>query len=126
MGKKESAWDYPLPPRLEKFPGELKIVFSGITIAHSRQGYRVLENRHPPTYYIPREGVKTEFLENNNRTSLCEFKGVATYWTLKIGDKVVTNAAWSYEKPTSEFLPITGFLAFYAEKMDACYVDGEK
>ncbi len=126
MGKKESVWDYPRPPRLEDFNGELKVVFSGITIAHSQNGYRVLETSHPPVYYIPKEDVKTEFLKENNRTSLCEFKGIATYWDLKVGERLISNAAWSYEKPTSEFLPIAGYLAFYAEKVDACYVDGEK
>jgi len=126
MGKKESVWDYPRPPRLEKFSGELKVVFSGITIAHSKNAYQVLETSHPPVYYIPKEDIKTEFLRENNRTSLCEFKGIATYWDLKVGTQLIPNAAWSYEKPTPQFLPITGYLAFYSEKMDACYVNGEK
>lgn len=125
MRKQESVWDYPRPPRLEKFPGELKVVFSGITIAHSWSGFRVLETSHPPVYYIPKEDIQNQYLEKNSRTSLCEFKGVATYWDIRMEDRIVPNAAWSYEKPVPDFLPITGHLAFYAEKMDACYVNGE-
>ncbi len=125
MSKKESVWDYPRPPRLEKFSGGLEVVFSGITIAHSWSGFRVLETSHPPVYYIPKEDIQNQYLEKNSRTSLCEFKGVATYWDIRMEDRIVPNAAWSYENPVPDFLPITGHLAFYAEKMDACYVNGE-
>jgi uncharacterized protein (DUF427 family) len=35
------------------------------------------------------------------------------------------DAAWGYDAPSPAFAAITGYLAFYASRMDACYVDGE-
>jgi len=49
----ESVWDYPRPPRLEPSPRHIEIVFGGITVADTRQAWRVLETSHPPVYYIP-------------------------------------------------------------------------
>jgi uncharacterized protein (DUF427 family) len=122
----ESVWDYPRPPRLEPTSKRLQIIFNGETIADSTQGYRVLETSHPPVYYIPPADIRPEFLVRSSRHSFCEFKGSATYWTVKVGAKTATDVAWSYDAPTGEFAPIQGYLAFYADRMDECYVDGEQ
>ena len=57
---------------------------------------------------------------------MCEWKGRASYHDLRAGDRVVRNAAWSYEDPTPEFEPIRGHLAFYAGRVDAAWVDDER
>ena len=44
----ESVWDYPRPPRLERCPARLRVLFAGATIADTTEGYRVLESSHPP------------------------------------------------------------------------------
>ncbi len=122
----ESVWDYPRPPRLEPTGKRLQIIFNGEAIADTTQGYRVLETSHPPVYYIPLFDIQQEFLLPSSRHSFCEFKGSATYWTVKVGDKTATDVAWSYDAPTGNFAPIQGYLAFYADRMDECYVDGER
>lgn len=122
----ESVWDYPRPPRLEKTNKVLKIEFNGQVIAKSNRAYRVLETSHPPVYYIPQEDIYMDFLrKQEGRKTFCEFKGSAIYWDLFVNGKSVNNVAWSYPVPTNTFLPIQGYLAFYASKVDACYVDGE-
>lgn len=40
--------------------------------------------------------------------------------------EIVRNKAWSYESPTSGFLPIKGFLSLYANAPWECFVDDEK
>ncbi|MBW4552463.1 MAG: DUF427 domain-containing protein [Aphanocapsa sp. GSE-SYN-MK-11-07L] len=122
----ESVWDYPRPPRLEPTRKRLQIVFNGEAIADTTQGYRVLETSHPPVYYIPPADIRPEFLQPSSRHSFCEFKGSATYWTVQVGAKTATDVAWSYDAPTGDFAPIQGYLAFYADRMDECYVDGER
>jgi len=85
-----------------------------------------LETSHPPVYYVSPDDIKMEYLEPiASGRSFCEWKGVAGYYNLSIGDKLVRNAAWYYPQPTEEFVPIKNYLAFYPSKMDACYVDGE-
>jgi uncharacterized protein (DUF427 family) len=122
---KESVWDYPRPPRVELSPRHVRVIFNGETIAETRRAYRVLETSHPPVYYIPREDILTEFLTPTARITFCEFKGAAAYWTLTVADRVSQDVAWSYEHPTRGFEVLTGHLAFYPARIDACYVDDE-
>ncbi len=121
----ESVWDYPRPPRLERSFRRVRIFLNGTLIAETSSAYRVLETSHPPTWYIPHEDIKTEFLIPGKGRSHCEWKGAATYWTVKVGDQIAENAAWSYEHPTSRFATIAHYLAFYPSRCE-CYVDNER
>jgi uncharacterized protein (DUF427 family) len=123
--QKESVWDYPRPPRVEPTSKHIRVVFNGVTIAETRRALRVLETSHPPTYYIPPEDVCMEFLIPSGRSTYCEFKGVAHYWTVRVGDREASNAAWSYPQPSRGYEALRDYLAFYASRVDACYVDGE-
>lgn len=122
----ESVWDYPRPPRLQETSKQIQIVFNGEMIADTHRAFRVLETSHPPVYYIPPEDLRMEFLTMTPRSSFCEFKGQATYWTIRVGEREAANVAWSYESPSKSFAAIRGYLAFYPSRMDACYVDGEQ
>lgn len=122
----ESVWDYPRPPRLEPTSKHLRIVFNGQVLADTTRAYRVLETSHPPVYYIPPEDIRAEFLTRNGRSSFCEWKGLAAYYDVKVGDRCLTAVAWYYPKPTSEFAPIQNYVAFYCAPMDECTVDGHQ
>ena len=122
----ESVWDYPRPPRVEPTPAHIRVVFDGETIADTHRAMRVLETSHPPVYYIPLGDIRTELLSKTQRHTVCEFKGVASYWTLRVGDHTVQNAAWSYEQPIAGFDMIRGYMAFYPSRVDACYVNDEQ
>ncbi len=124
--KKESVWDYPRPPRLEPTTRRVRVVFAGIVIADSARALRLLETSHPPTYYIPPSDVQTKFLSASTNKSFCEFKGAASYWNLSANDKSSLNAAWSYAAPAPRYAALKDYLAFYASRVDACYVDDEK
>ena len=124
----ESVWDYPRPPRLEPFQKPIKIIFNDVTIADTKRAYRVLETSHPPVYYIPPEDIQMQYLQqttSQSQGSFCEWKGVAGYYDVVVGDKQAKKAAWFYRNPTPEFADIKDYVAFYAAMMDACYVDDE-
>jgi uncharacterized protein (DUF427 family) len=121
----ESVWDYPRPPRLEPTSQRLRVVFNSVTIADTRRGYRVLETSHPPVYYIPPDDIQMQYMLRTAGSSFCEFKGRAGYYTVAVGDRRAEDAGWYYFGPPPAFAPIAGFVAFYAGKMDACYVDDE-
>jgi len=122
----ESVWDYPRPPLLEKVSDTLRVVFAGETVARTGQGFRVLETSHPPVYYIPPGDIRPDCLVKAAGQSFCEYKGVATYWSLDVGGTRSENAAWSYPDPTAAFAPIRDYLAFYATRVDECWVGGER
>lgn len=118
----ESVWDYPRPPRIEPVPQRVRVEFAGILLADSARAWRVCETSSPPVYYLPPEDVQAQYLEHYQDTSFCEWKGSASYWTVRVGDRVVEKAAWSYEVPDAGYEALRGYLAFYAGKMDVCYV----
>jgi len=122
----ESVWDYPRPPRVEATDKQIQVVFAGEVIADTRRAKRVLETSHPPVYYIPPEDIRMEYLARSVRTSYCEWKGKARYYTVAVGQKRAEDAAWFYPDPSPAFASIRNHVAFYASKMDACWVDGER
>jgi uncharacterized protein (DUF427 family) len=81
----ESVWDYPRPPRLELVHNYIRIVHCGILLAETARSFRVLETSHPPVYYIPHPNIAMHLLKPSaHRGSFCEFKGLATYYTIDL------------------------------------------
>lgn len=122
----ESVWDYPRPPRLQNVGERLRVIFTGETIADTVAGFRVLETSHPPVYYIPPGDLDQQYLCTVSGSSWCEFKGRAKYWSLDVNGKRAENAAWSYPQPSPAFADIAGYLAFYASRVDECWVGDER
>lgn len=121
----ESVWDYPRPPVLEHCTKHIRILFHREIIVDTNRSYRLLETSHPPTYYLPMDEFSADLLVQSEKRSHCEFKGVATYFHMKIGDEMVLNAAWGYEDPMSPFANLRNHISVYAHLVDACYVGDE-
>lgn len=124
--KKENVWDYPRPPSLERVPEQIRVLFGGVTIADTRDAYRILETSHAPTYYLPRRDIAPDALVANGRRTMCEWKGQAVYFDVVSDKKMASAAAWTYPTPVPTFEDLAGYVAFYAEPMDACYVGEEE
>lgn len=122
----ESVWDYPRPPRLVADTRRVRVVHRGVVIADTRRGLRLLETSHPPTWYLPPEDVALEHLRASAGESFCEWKGVAGYHDVVVADEVVARAAWSYEAPTERYAALAKHLAFYASRLDECWVDEQR
>lgn len=101
------------------------MVHAGHTIASSESTIRVLETSHPPTYYIPPADIDLDALTFNSRFTLCEYKGAARYYDVTVNGEVVEAAAWFYPRPARGYGMIAGHVAFYASRMDQCWVDDE-
>lgn len=122
----ESVWDYPRPPRLESSSKHIQVIFNGIVLADTRAAVRILETSHPPVYYIPPDDIQQAYLTRTQQSSFCEWKGAASYYTVRVGDKTAENAAWFYPNPVKAYAVLKNYVAFYPSKMDACYVDDER
>ncbi|ORB72628.1 DUF427 domain-containing protein [Mycobacterium scrofulaceum] len=123
--RRESVWDYPRPPRVEPFAGEITVELGGEVVASTDRSWRVLETSHPPAYYLPREAFAEGSLREAPGSSWCEWKGRATYYDLLGGGVVARKSAWSYLHPTPGFESIAGAVAVMAANVDRCTVDGE-
>ncbi len=118
----ESVWAYPRPPRVEPEARPVRVAFGGVVVAESECALRVLETAGPPAYYLPPDDVRTEYLTPSERTTLCEWKGPARYWSVRVGDRTAEDAAWSYPEPWDGYEAIREYVAFNASRMDACFV----
>ncbi len=122
----ESVWDYPRPPRLEVCHKHLRVIFNGIEIVNSHTSYRILETSHPPTYYISPDDLQLAYFHEVNQSSLCEWKGRASYYDITVHGKTAKQAAWFYKQPSAPYQEIANYVALYAHLMEACYVNDEK
>ena len=102
------------------------VELAGHVVADSTSALRVLETSQPPSFYLPPADVDLDVLvASAARPTVCEWKGVATYLDVVVGDIVVTAGAWTYRDPAAGFEAIADHVAFYAQKMDRCTVAGE-
>jgi uncharacterized protein (DUF427 family) len=122
----ESVWDYPRPPRIEPVSRTVWVEFAGRVLAETRRALRVCETSSPPGYYIPPADVDLTAIVASERTSFCEWKGLARYWTVQSNGRIARDSAWSYPEPDANFESIRDYLAFYPRRMDACFVGADR
>lgn len=121
----ENVWDYPRPPALVPCERRARVVLGGVTIADSTSALRVLETSHPPTLYLPFADCAMEHFPPARGSSLCEWKGSASYRDVVAGDRREARAAWHYERPVAAYAALVDHLAVYPSRMDACLLDDE-
>ncbi len=121
----ESVWDYPRPPQVEACKRRVRVMFNGLVIAESTQALRVLETSHPPNIYIPPIDVLMELFEPMSQRTVCEYKGVARYWSVRVQGRCADLAAWSYPSPNRGYESLANYISFYPARVDACYLDDE-
>jgi uncharacterized protein (DUF427 family) len=100
------------------------VELDGVALADTRSPVLLFETGLPTRYYIDRTDVAFEYLEPSDARTLCPYKGVTSgYWSVRVGDDVHPDLAWTYHYPLPAVAPITGLVAFYNEKLDIT-VDG--
>jgi uncharacterized protein (DUF427 family) len=103
----------------------VRVEINGQVVAESRRPRLLFETGHPTRYYLPPEDVHMDLLEPTETSSVCPYKGTASYWKLK-GDPSDRDIAWSYQDPIPECPKIRGLISFFNERVDGLYVDGER
>ena len=101
----------------------VRIEVDGVTIAESSKPTLLFETGLPVRYYLPQTHVRMDLLTPTETVTHCPYKGEAGYWSLRVGDDIRADVAWSYRTPLLESQKIAGLVSFYTEKVDL-YVDG--
>ena len=83
-------------------------------------------NQPPPCLLLSPTDVRRDYLVPAGGHSFCEFKGMAQYWSFEVNGVLAETAAWSYPNPTNAFLALKDYLAFYASRVDGCWVGDEQ
>ena len=94
-----------------------------MTVAETDKPTLLFETGLPTRFYLPKTHVRTELLTPTETESHCPYKGQAEYWSVRVGDDVREDLAWSYRTPLPESQKIAGLVSFYNEKVDI-YIDG--
>ena len=82
--------------------------WNGTVIAESDDTV-VVEGNH----YFPRNAVKDELLIESAHTSVCPWKGTASYYSLRADGRTSENAAWYYPQPKDAAAEIRDRIAFW-------------
>jgi uncharacterized protein (DUF427 family) len=109
----------------EDSPRRIRALFAGETVVDSRHAKLLHEHGHLPVYYFPEDEVRMDLLEPTEHHTRCPWKGEASYWSVRVGDRVAENAAWGYPEPLAEAPALEGYLSFYWDRMDAWYEEDE-
>jgi uncharacterized protein (DUF427 family) len=101
----------------------VRVEIRGEVVAETRRPVLLFETGLPTRYYIPKQDVRMDLLVPTATMSRCPYKGVARYWSARIGDQTVEDIVWSYPAPIPENPKIENLLSFYNERVDL-HVDG--
>lgn len=101
----------------------VRVMLNGQTVADTRRALVLQEASYRPVFYIPRDDAQMAWLTKTAHGTHCPYKGDASYYTIKAGDRVAENAVWSYETPYPAMHAIAGHLAFYPDCVDAIEVE---
>ena len=124
----EQVFTHPRDPytRVDILPSSrhVRVEVDGVTVAESTSPRLLFETGLPARYYLPKTHVRLDLLIPTDTVSHCPYKGQAEWWSVRVGEHVYDDLAWSYPTPLPESQKIAGLIAFYNEKVDI-YLDGE-
>lgn len=86
----------------------MRALWNGTVIAESDDTV-VVENNH----YFPRASLKDEYVRPSSSTSVCPWKGTASYYSLEIDGQTNADAVWYYPEPKDAAKQITDRVAFW-------------
>ncbi len=111
--------------RIDVLPSSrhVRIEVDGVTVAESTSARLLFETGLRTRYYLPKTHVRMDLLVPTETATHCPYKGEAEWWSVRVGDELHADLAWSYPTPLPESQKVAGLVAFFDEKVDV-YVDG--
>lgn len=85
-----------------------KAVWNGVVVAESDDTV-IVEGNH----YFPPSSIREELFTETAKTTVCPWKGTASYFTLELDGDKAENAAWVYHEPKPAAAEIAGYVAFW-------------
>jgi uncharacterized protein (DUF427 family) len=87
---------------------------AGQIVAETDKPVKLFETSLAPRWYVPADAVRQEVLTRSDTTTVCPYKGVASYYSVA----GVKDAAWVYEEPFADLHAIAGMLSFAGEGVE--------
>ena len=108
------------------FPRRVRALLGDATVVDTERGQLLHESNLLPVLYAPVADVDMSLLEATDHSSHCPFKGDASYWSVRVGDRIAENAVWAYPEPVSEAPWLAGLMAFYFDRLDRWFDEDEE
>ena len=86
----------------------MKAIWKGQLLAQSNDTI-VIENNH----YFPPSSLNKLFFIDSETTSICPWKGTASYFTIVVNNERNKDAAWYYPAPKEAASEIKNYVAFW-------------
>jgi uncharacterized protein (DUF427 family) len=104
----------------------IRVELDGVVLAETHSPVLLFETGLPTRYYVDRTDVAFAHLQPSQTQTICPYKGITSgYSSVRIGEVLHPDLAWTYDYPMRSVAPIAGMVAFYNEKLDIC-VDGAR
>jgi uncharacterized protein (DUF427 family) len=110
----------------EDYPRRMRAVVGGRTVADSDAGKLLHETGILPVLFLPERDFDPQLLEPTDHTTHCPFKGDASYWTIRVGDREIADAVWGYPEPLEGAPPLAGYRSIYWHMVDEWHEEGER
>ena len=114
---------------VQDHPRRIRIRLGGRTIVDTTRGRLLHESNLLPVLYVPFDEVDDDVLEPTDHTTHCPFKGDASYWTARVGDRVEENLVWGYPdqagRDDAHVEGLDGYVAFYLDRLDEVLEEDE-
>lgn len=98
---------------IRKAEGVWTVRAGGAVLGESTNALELVEGDYPPVIYFPREDIAMAFLDTSDKTSHCQHKGDASYFSVVTKSRTLENTVWSYENPIEDVARIRDHLAFH-------------
>lgn len=121
----ESAWPSHPDYRIDITPCPYvgQVWLGDLLLAESENCLIVTESDHVDRLYFPQSDVTSTHLTPTDHTTVCPFKGVASYWRLTFDELTIENVAWTYATPLEEVAGIAGHVSFYDDQLRVVVVE---
>ena len=86
----------------------MKAIWRGTVLAESNDTV-VVEGNH----YFPADSIEASCFQASRHTTICPWKGTASYYDVEVGGERNENAAWFYADPKSAAAEIKDRVAFW-------------
>lgn len=102
----------------------VRVELDGELLAESTRARVLFEAGLPPRWYLPRDDVRADALVESDTRTVCAYKGVASYHSVRTDAGVTDDVIWFYPEPRDDARRVRDLLCFFNERVEI-YVDGE-
>jgi uncharacterized protein (DUF427 family) len=96
----------------------VRVTVDEVVLAESTRPRMLPESGSPVRWYLPPEDVRTDLLEPSCTTTRCPYKGIAHYWSLRLGDRYDKDLVWSYPEPNHDADAVRGPLCLPQDRVE--------